>query len=75
MLDNLDAQRKLRYVAPFELAVLYAGMGDNAEAVDQLEQAYKERSLSAQSMRFDPRLNKVREEPRYRALAKKLQLN
>ncbi len=75
MFDNLEAQRKLRYVAPFELAVLYAGTGDNAKAVDELEQAYKERSLSAQSMRFDPRLNKVREEPRYRALAKKLQLN
>ena len=70
-----DVQRKHRYVAPFELAVLYAGMGDNAKAVDELEQAYAERSLSAQSMRFDPRLNSVRKEPRYRVLAKRLGLN
>jgi DNA-binding winged helix-turn-helix (wHTH) protein/TolB-like protein len=74
-LDNLDGQGKHRYVAPFELAVVYAGMGDNAKAVDELEQAYAERSLSAQSLRFDPRLNNVRKEPRYRVLAKKLQMN
>ena len=75
VLDNLEAQRKHRYVAPFELAVLYAGMGDHAKAVDELEQAYAERSLSAQSLRFDPRLNGVRNEPRYGALAKRLGLN
>jgi DNA-binding winged helix-turn-helix (wHTH) protein/TolB-like protein/Tfp pilus assembly protein PilF len=75
ILDNLDVQRKHRYVAPFERAVVYAGLGDQAKAVDELERAYAERSLSAQSLRFDPRLNNVRKEPRYLALAKKLQLN
>jgi TolB-like protein len=75
VLDDLDAQRKHRYVSPFERAVLYAGMGDHQKAIDQLEQAYAERSLSAQSMRFDPRFNDVRKEPRYLALAKKLHLN
>jgi serine/threonine-protein kinase len=75
VLNQMSEQRKRRYVAPFELAVLYAGMGDGTEAIDALEQAYKDRSLSAQSMRFDPRLDKVRRESRYVALAKKLGLN
>jgi DNA-binding winged helix-turn-helix (wHTH) protein/TolB-like protein len=75
VLNNLEAQRKHRFVAPFERAVVYAGMGDSAKAIDELEQAYTDRSLSAQSMRFDPRLEKVRKESRYVALAKKLQLN
>ena len=75
VLGDLKAQRKHRYVAPFELAVLYAGMGDDAKAVDELDRGYEERSLSAQSMRFDPRLNEVRKEPRYGVLAKRLGLN
>ena len=75
LLDQMSAQRKRRYVPPFELAVLHAGMGDNTKAIDELEQAYTDRSLSAQSMRFDPRLEKVRTESRYLALAKKLRLN
>jgi Flp pilus assembly protein TadD len=75
LLNPMSAQRKRRYVPPFELAVLQAGMGDNTKAIDELEQAYTDRSLSAQSMRFDPRLDKVRTESRYLGLAKKLRLN
>ncbi len=75
LLNQMSAQRKRRYVPPFELAVLQAGMGDNTKAIDELEQAYTDRSLSAQSMRFDPRLDKVRTESRYLGLAKKLRLN
>ncbi|HYL37698.1 MAG TPA: winged helix-turn-helix domain-containing protein [Bryobacteraceae bacterium] len=75
VLGELDAQRRQRYVAPFELAVIHAGMGDKIAALDDLEKAYAERSLSAQSLRFDPRLSKVRAEPRYREFAKRLGLN
>jgi hypothetical protein len=42
--------------------------------VEDLEQAYADRSLSAQSLRFDPRLKNVRGEPRYREFEKRLGL-
>ena len=74
VLQELEAQRKQRYVAPFELALIHAGMGDNAKAMDDLQKAYAERSLSAQSLRFDPRLSNLRDEPRYREFAKRIGL-
>jgi TolB-like protein/DNA-binding winged helix-turn-helix (wHTH) protein/Flp pilus assembly protein TadD len=72
--QDLAAQRRQRYVAPFDLALIHAGMGDKAKAVEDLEQAYADRSLSAQSLRFDPRLKNVRGEPRYREFEKRLGL-
>jgi len=55
-LRNLEAQRKQCYVAPYELALIHAGARDNARAMDDLENAYADKSLSAQSLLFDPRL-------------------
>jgi tetratricopeptide (TPR) repeat protein len=75
VLDNMGTHRKSGYLSPFEVAVLYVGLGDHVKAIGELERAYAERSLSAQSLRFDPRLNEVRKEPRYLDLAKKLHLN
>ncbi len=75
VLDDLQAQRKRRYVAPFEFALVRAGMGDNRTALSDLQQAYSERSLSAQSLRFDPRLDSLRRDPDYRQFAKRLGLN
>ena len=72
--QNLEAQRKQRYVAPFERALIDAGMRDNAESLRELEEAYAERSLSAQSLLFDPRLSEVRKEPRYREFIKRIGL-
>ena len=74
VLGQIDAQRKQRYLAPFDLAVIHAGMRENAKALADLEQAYTDRSLSAQSLRFDPRLNRVRMEPGYRQFVKRIGL-
>jgi len=75
VLENLETPRKQRYVAPFERAVIYAGLGDTPKAMDDLKKAYSERSLSAQSLRFDPRLDNVRKDQRYHAFAARLGLN
>jgi len=70
VLDEMRAQR--HYVSPFDFAVIHAGLGYHRRALAELEQAYKERSLSAQSLRFDPRLNDLRRDPDYREFAKRL---
>jgi Tfp pilus assembly protein PilF len=64
VIGQLNAQRRRRYVSPYELAVVYAGLGEDDKAVDELDRAWRERSLSAQSFRCDPRLNGVRVRPR-----------
>jgi hypothetical protein len=42
--------------------------------LDDLEKAYEERSLSAQALRFDPRLSQVRDEPRFHEFVRRIGL-
>jgi TolB-like protein/DNA-binding winged helix-turn-helix (wHTH) protein len=69
-----DARRVLRllkersrqvYISPYESALVFAGLGRGDQALECLKAAYAERSLSAPFLRFDPRLAKVREDPRF----------
>jgi DNA-binding winged helix-turn-helix (wHTH) protein/TolB-like protein/Flp pilus assembly protein TadD len=69
-----DAQKAIRrleqesmrtYVSPYQKAVVYAGLGQKDEALKYIEQAFNERSLLATSLRFDPRLNDLRADPRF----------
>jgi len=73
-LQDLGGQSKQRYVAPFEYALIHAGLGETRKAMDDLEKAYADRSLSAQALRFDPRLNNVRNEPRFHDFVKRIGL-
>ncbi len=62
MLDDLA---KTIYVSPYQRAVVYAGLGKKDQALVFLEKAYGERSLTPTSLRFDPRLNELRDDPRF----------
>jgi tetratricopeptide (TPR) repeat protein len=64
-LRKLDELSKRMYVSPYQKAVIYAGLGKKSEALKFLEKAYGERSLSPISLRFDPRLNDLRGDPRF----------
>ena len=64
-LRKLDELSKHMYVSPYQKAVIYAGLGKKDEALKFLEKAYGERSLSPVSLRFDPRLNELRGDPRF----------
>lgn len=64
-LRKLDGLSKHRYVLPFQRAVIYAELGKKDEALTLLDKAYGERSLSPVSLRFDPRLNELRGDPRF----------
>jgi len=74
ILQEMTAQSKQRYVSPFEYALVHAGMGQPQKALEDLERGYAERSLSAQSLRYDPRLNNVRNAPAYRDFVKRIGL-
>ena len=67
-------QTKQRYVAPFELALVHAGLGENGKALEDLEKGYQERSLSAQSLMFDPRLAGVRRETSFAGFVRRIGL-
>ena len=73
-MQELAAQTRHRYVGPYEIALVHAGQGENRKALEDLEKAFAERSLSAQCLRFDPRLKKVRNEPGFREFVKRIGL-
>jgi tetratricopeptide (TPR) repeat protein len=45
---------RLRYVSPFDVALIYAGLGDNRQAIDWLEMASKERAPSLNFLTLSP---------------------
>jgi tetratricopeptide (TPR) repeat protein len=73
-LRKLDELLKHKYVSPFQKALIYAGLGRNDQAISELEKAYNERSLLPVVLRWDPRLNGLRSEPRFRDFMRRVGL-
>ena len=60
------------HVPPFNLALVYLGLGDRGRALDYLEQAYASDSQSMEWLKEEHVFDPLRSEPRYIALMKKL---
>ena len=60
------------YVPPFNLAIVYLGLGDRARALEYLERAYEADSQWMIYLRGDRIFDPLRSEPRFVALLKKL---
>lgn len=73
MLSNLRQLEKKRYVSPFYFASIYAALGNNSEALSWLEKAVADRSF-VMFVGVDPVFDKVRSDPRYKALFQGTQL-
>jgi tetratricopeptide (TPR) repeat protein len=61
-----------RYVCPYEVAGVYAQLGDNDRAFEWLDKAYQSRSC-LYWLRQDPRLDSVHSDPRFQELLRKIQ--
>lgn len=73
-LRTLDDLTKKSYVSPYQKAVIYAGLRKKYEALKLLEKAFSERSLLAISLRFDPRLNVLRDDPRFQEFMRRTRM-
>ncbi|HJW95859.1 MAG TPA: protein kinase [Thermoanaerobaculia bacterium] len=67
-LDALREEAKSRYVSPYDLAVIHAGLGNQSEAMRTLRVAFDDRSAWMVFIRVDPRLDPLRELPEFREL-------
>jgi adenylate cyclase len=65
ILQKIDEVSKRVYVSPYQKAVIYAALGKTDQALAEIANAYNQRSLSPTSLRFDPRLNELRRDPRF----------
>jgi eukaryotic-like serine/threonine-protein kinase len=69
-----QAQRKASYSSAYDIAALYAGLGEKDEAFRWLNAAYEERDYQIESLRTDFRLDPVRSDPRFAELVGKVGL-
>jgi eukaryotic-like serine/threonine-protein kinase len=73
ILAELKAAEGERYVPAYWFALVHAGLGEREQALRYLERAFEERSTILAYLLIDPRLAPLRSEPRFVALARRLE--
>ena len=73
-MDTLFVVSKQEPVSPFFFALVYAGLNDKEKALEWLQKAYEEKSGSVRYLKMEPRLQNLRNDPRYIELMKKIGL-
>jgi serine/threonine-protein kinase len=74
--DTLRARyQKGRSDEPYDLAIVYIGLGDKEKALDWLDTAYAERSSWMVFAKVSPELDALRSEPRFQGLLRQLHLD
>ena len=75
ILDHLQELSATRYVAPYNIAIIYAGLGDKDQAFQWLNRAYDDRSyILVVYLNTDSRLDNLRSDPRFLELRQKINL-
>jgi adenylate cyclase len=73
ILQRLRQNREQRYTAAYGLALIYVGLGDHNQALNWLEQGYREHDgFNIGPIRIDPLLAPLHGDPRFEALAEKI---
>ena len=76
ILDSLTTTSRQRYIPAYSLAVVHLSLGDKEEALRLLEKSYEDRAPFDTgvfgSIKIDRRLDPLRGDPRFEALARKV---
>ena len=73
-IETREAQRKTGYSSAYDIACLYADLGDKDEAFRWLNIAYQERDIGLLRLKTDFRLDSLRSDPRLAGLVRKVGL-
>ncbi|HJQ69577.1 MAG TPA: winged helix-turn-helix domain-containing protein [Blastocatellia bacterium] len=69
VLKELDELSKRRYVPPYPISLIYAGLNDTDKAFQWLEKSFEERHPWLVQINIDPRLDPLRADKRFSELA------
>ena len=73
ILARLNEEAKSRFVAPYAKALVLIALGEKAQAIDELERAYREGTGAYLFViKVDPFLDDLRGDPRFEALVQKI---
>jgi len=73
-LARLNEMAKQRYVAPFDIAVIYIGLAEKEQALKYLEMAYVDHSCWMIFLKVDPQFDPIHGDPRYLDLLRRMHL-
>jgi tetratricopeptide (TPR) repeat protein len=65
MLAGIEQEADTRYISPYSLAVVHAALGDRDDAFRELDRAVAERSSWLVYLAVNPRLDALRDDPRF----------
>jgi TolB-like protein/DNA-binding winged helix-turn-helix (wHTH) protein/Tfp pilus assembly protein PilF len=71
ILRDLDVQSRNHYVSPYDRSLIYAGLGENDQAIAWLEKA-DEQSVPLHHMNVDHRFDVLRSDKRYQQLLRRI---
>jgi TolB-like protein/Tfp pilus assembly protein PilF len=74
ILDDLVRSSDERYVSAYDLAVIHAALGDDAAAMQWLRNSLQERSAMLVNIGWDPRFDRLRGQPGFRAITEAMKL-
>jgi tetratricopeptide (TPR) repeat protein len=69
LLNDHTATARERYISPYDIAVIHAGLGNKREAISYLQAAIIDRSPWMVFLGVDPRLDVLRDEPAFAEIA------
>jgi tetratricopeptide (TPR) repeat protein len=75
LLRQMNDRAQHSYVPPFDIAIIYAGLGQKDQAVLWLEKGCQERSAWMVWLKVDPRLDVLRSDPRFQGLLRRVGLS
>ena len=73
--NELTERWHQRYFPPVEIALVYAGLGDNDQAFHWLDKAYTERDSQLIWVNVEPQFDPLRSDPRFASLVQRVGLN
>jgi len=74
VLAELHRLSKQRYVSPYHMAMVYAGLGERDTTFIWLEKAYGDREGRLTILKFAPEFDRLRSDPRYEDLLRRVGL-
>jgi tetratricopeptide (TPR) repeat protein len=74
ILQELERQSTKRYISPYHIAMVYAGLGQQDKALDLLEKAYLDREGRMTVLKFAPEFDSLHSSPRFADLVRRVGL-
>ncbi len=74
ILEDLTKLAEQKYVAPYFLAGIHIGLGENDRAIEYLEKSFEEHSHWLIYLHIDPSMDGLRDNPRFQDLLRRISL-